>query len=170
MTKAALIIGATGGIGSEVARSLARHGYQVRALHRDPERAKARMASLGAITWLKGDAMSAADVLRASTGVSLVVHAAIPPGYRNWQGLALPCWKIASPPRALRARRLVFPGTVYNFGPETFPSVAESAPQQPRTRKARFGWRWRQRLSRAAREGVPVLIVARRRFLRPSLA
>ena len=134
MTKTALVIGATGGVGSEVARALSRRGYQVRALHRDPERAKVRMASLGAIDWLKGDAMNAADVLRASTGVSLVVHAANPPGYRNWQGLALPMLENSIAAARAAGARLVFPGTVYNFGPETFPRVAESAPQRPKPR------------------------------------
>ena len=159
MTKTALVIGATGGVGSEVARALSKRGYQVRALHRDPERAKLRMASLGAIDWLKGDAMNAADVLRASAGVSLVVHAANPPGYRNWQGLALPMLENSIAAARAAGARLVFPGTVYNFGPETFPRVAESAPQRPRTRKGAIRVAMEQRLSQAAREGVPVLIV-----------
>ena len=90
MGKTALIIGATGGVGSEIARVLSIRGYEVRALHRDPQRAKSRMGSLGMIEWVKGDAMNAADVLAAAAGVSLVVHAANPPGYRNWKGLVLP--------------------------------------------------------------------------------
>ena len=159
MTKTALIIGATGGVGSEIARALLRRGFQVRALHRDPEQAKARMPSLGAIEWLKGDAMKAADVLAASSGVSLVVHAANPPGYRNWQGLALPMLENSIAAARAAGARLVFPGTVYNFGPETFPRVTESAPQRPKTRKGAIRVAMEQRLSQAAREGVPVLIV-----------
>ena len=90
MTKTALVIGATNGVGSEIARILIARDFRMRALHRDPAQAQARMTSLGAVEWLKGDAMNAEDVLRASAGVSLVVHAANPPGYRNWKGLALP--------------------------------------------------------------------------------
>ncbi|HEY0466152.1 MAG TPA: SDR family NAD(P)-dependent oxidoreductase [Polyangiaceae bacterium] len=159
MTKTALIVGATGGVGSEIARALLRRGFQVRALHRNPEQAKASMASLGRIDWVKGDAMNAADVLAASTGVSLVVHAANPPGYRNWRGLALPMLENSIAAARAAGARLVFPGTVYNFGPETFPRVAESAPQQPRTRKGAIRVAMEQRLAQAAREGVPVLIV-----------
>jgi len=159
MTKTALIIGATGGVGSEIARVLSRRGFQVRALHRDPERAKARMASLGDIEWSKGDAMNAADVLRASAGVSLVVHAANPPGYRNWKGLALPMLENSIAAAQAAGARLVFPGTVYNFGPETFPVVAEGAPQRPRTRKGRIRVAMEQRLARAAEEGLRILIV-----------
>ncbi|MEI9948778.1 MAG: SDR family NAD(P)-dependent oxidoreductase [Pseudomonadota bacterium] len=159
MTRTALIIGATGGVGSETARALSRRGFHVRAVHRDPERAKARMASLGAIDWLEGDAMNAADVLEASAGVCLIVHAANPPGYRNWKGLALPMLENSIAAAQASGARLVFPGTVYNFGPETFPNVAESAPQQPKTRKGAIRVAMEQRLARAAREGVSVLIV-----------
>ncbi|HEY3253229.1 MAG TPA: SDR family NAD(P)-dependent oxidoreductase, partial [Polyangiaceae bacterium] len=159
MTKTALIIGATGGVGSEIARVLLKRGFRVRALHRDPERAKSRLASLGAIDWQKGDAMNAADVLAAAAGVSLVVHAANPPGYRNWQGLALPMLENSIGAAQAAGARLVFPGTVYNFGPETLPIVAESAAQRPKTRKGAIRVAMEQRLARAAREGVPVLIV-----------
>jgi len=159
MTKTALVIGATGGVGSEIARVLSQRGFRVRALHRDPGQAKARMASLGAVDWLKGDAMNAEDVLRASSGVSLVVHAANPPGYRNWKGLALPMLENSIAAARAAGARLVFPGTVYNFGPETFPLVAESAPQRPKTRKGAIRVAMEQRLLQAAREGVPVLIV-----------
>ena len=159
MTKTALVIGATGGVGSEIARVLVARGFRVRALHRDPAQAQARMTSLGAVEWLKGDAMNAEDVLRASAGVSLVVHAANPPGYRNWKGLALPMLEHSIAAARAAGARLVFPGTVYNFGPETFPLVSESAPQQPKTRKGAIRVAMEQRLAQAAREGVPVLIV-----------
>src|SRR6187402_3418113 len=159
MAKTALVIGATGGVGSEIARVLVKRGFRVRALHRNPEQATARMASLGAVEWLQGDAMNEADVVRAASGVSLVVHAANPPGYRNWKGLALPMLENSiAAARAARAR-LVLPGTVYNFGPEAFPLVAESAPQRPKTRKGAIRVAMEQRLAQAAREGVPVLIV-----------
>jgi nucleoside-diphosphate-sugar epimerase len=159
MIRTALIIGATGGVGSEIARVLSKRGFRVRALHRDPERARASMASLAAIDWQKGDAMNAADVLAASAGVSLVVHAANPPGYRNWKGLALPMLENSIAAAQAAGARLVLPGTVYNYAPDTFPNVAESAPQQPKTRKGKIRVAMEQRLLRAAREGVRVLIV-----------
>src|SRR3569832_2834264 len=49
----ALILGATGGIGHEVASALHRHGWQLNALHRDPGRASGRASW---INWVKGDA------------------------------------------------------------------------------------------------------------------
>ncbi|HET7543180.1 MAG TPA: SDR family NAD(P)-dependent oxidoreductase [Polyangiaceae bacterium] len=159
MTNTALIIGATGGAGSAIAKALLERGFRVRALHRNPEQAKARMAALGAIEWLQGDALNIADVVRAATGVSLVVHAANPLRYRNWRGLALPMLESSIAAARAAGARLVLPGTVYNYGPETFPLVAESAPQRPRTRKGAIRVEMEQRLLQASREGVRVLIV-----------
>ena len=34
--------------------------------------------------------------------------------------------------------RLVFPGTVYNFGPDAFPNLNERSPQNPMTRKGKI--------------------------------
>ena len=57
----ALILGATGGIGHEVATALHRHGWQINALHRDPTKA-ASQGKTPWIHWVKGDAMNAAEV------------------------------------------------------------------------------------------------------------
>ncbi|MDB5974601.1 MAG: rane protein, partial [Nevskia sp.] len=82
----ALVIGANGGIGSELAGALGRHGWKVRAL--------VRKAPVGgdtaSIEYATGDAMRAEDVLRAAQGVSLIVHAVNPPGYRDWDRVVLP--------------------------------------------------------------------------------
>src|SRR5438128_29958 len=90
MERIALVIGITGGIGGETARAVVHAGWTVRALHRDPERARRDAPDLGAIEWQRGDAMNTADVVAAASGVSVVVHAVNPPGYKNWQGLVLP--------------------------------------------------------------------------------
>jgi nucleoside-diphosphate-sugar epimerase len=80
----ALVIGAAGGIGGEASTALARHGWTVRGLTRRPMPAKA------GVDWVRGDAMVAADVARAAQGVQLIVHAANPPGYKDWDKLVLP--------------------------------------------------------------------------------
>ena len=115
--KTALIIGATGGIGSETARALLGRGWRVRALTRDLERARRAEPDLG-VEWVAGDAMNTADVVAAARGVSVVVHAANPPGYRNWRGLALPMLEssIAAAISRRRPKRIEasFPTTLIN--------------------------------------------------------
>jgi nucleoside-diphosphate-sugar epimerase len=155
MERTALVIGATGGVGGETAIALVAAGWKVRALARRPEEA-ARTSPDPRIEWVKGDAMDAASVLAAARGVSVIVHGANPPGYRNWKGLALPMLESTIAAAKAVGARIVFPGTVYNFGPEVMPRVRETAEQRPRTRKGAIRVEMEQRL-RAS--GVPVLIV-----------
>jgi len=68
----ALVLGATGGIGSEVARQLRAVGWRVRALRRGGAPASAPQDGLD---WVAGDAMNRADVLAAASGCSVIVHA-----------------------------------------------------------------------------------------------
>ena len=58
-TRTALILGITGGIGGEVARTLLARGWHVRALHRNPEKAAHAAEGIGQrVEWIKGDAMN----------------------------------------------------------------------------------------------------------------
>lgn len=164
MTHTALIVGATGGFGGEVASTLLARGWRVRGLVRNPEAAAAANPDLAAVEWIRGDAMQAAEVVAAAAPeagarATLLVHAANPPGYRNWQGTALPMLESSIAAARAAGARLVFPGTVYNFGPETLPLVDEDAPQAPRTRKGRIRAAMEGRLRQAAAGGLRVLIV-----------
>src|SRR3974390_2244976 len=126
----ALVLGASGGIGGEVARRLVARGWTVRALNRNPDRLSAADQAAGFV-WVQGDAMNASDVAAAAEGVSVIVHAVNPPGYRNWGKLVLPMLdNTISAARAVGAR-IVLPGTVYNFGPDAFPELLEDSPQNP---------------------------------------
>lgn len=159
--RTALVIGATGGIGGEAASALVRHGWTVRALTR-----RAQPPRSG-IDWIHGDAMVAADVARAARGVQLIVHAANPPGYRNWGKLVLPMLDSTIAAARAEGARILLPGTVYNFGRETFPRIDETAPQNPTTRKGKIRVEMERRLQAASAEGTPVLIVRAGDFFGP---
>ncbi len=163
--KLALVIGATGGIGGATATALIAHGWRVRGLTRDPIRAARDFAVLGSIEWVAGDAMDPAAVIAAAAGVQLIVHAANPPGYRNWGGLVVPM--LASSIAAAKASgaRLVLPGNVYNYGPDAFPLADEQAPQRPLTRKGKIRVEMEAMLRQAAGEGVRSLTVRAGDFL-----
>ncbi|QGG91166.1 NAD(P)H-binding protein [Agrobacterium sp. MA01] len=160
----ALVLGATGGIGGALATALLQRGYRVRAMHRAPER---QTSARPAYEWVRGDAMRAEDVLRAAEGASIIVHGVNPPGYRNWGELVLPM--IDNTIAAARAvgARILMPGTIYNFGRDTFPLVAEDSRQEPETVKGRIRVELERRLEQAAAEGVPVLIVRAGDFFGP---
>ena len=128
----ALILGATGGIGGEVARQLRDGGWTVRALQRG---AAQPVEQRDGMTWIRGDAMIAADVRAAAAGCSVIVHAVNPPGYRHWSEVVLPMLdNTIAAARAVGAT-IVLPGTIYNFGPDALPLLTEESPQHPVTRK-----------------------------------
>ncbi|MDP1627417.1 NAD-dependent epimerase/dehydratase family protein [Parvibaculum sp.] len=159
MTSTALILGATGGFGGETALALHRHGWQIRALHRNPKAAARALSDMPFIDWVKGDAMNAGDVRAAAVNVDVIVHAVNPPGYRNWGGTVLPMIGNTIAAAKEAGARIVFPGTVYNFGPDVFPLLAETSPQNPKTRKGALRVEMERRLRAASEEGVPVLIL-----------
>ena len=64
-TNTVLVLGATGGIGGEVARQLKDGGWDVRALQR---RGAQPIEKRNGITWFRGDALNAQDVMRAANG------------------------------------------------------------------------------------------------------
>jgi len=165
MTKQlALVIGATGGIGGAVAERLVAAGWRVQAMNRNPDAARIGREDL---EWLKGDAMVEADVVAAAEGAQLIVHGANPPAYRNWAGLQLPMLTATIAAAKTSGARIVFPGTVYNFGPDAFPSLNEASPQNPVTRKGAIRVRMEQALREAADGGVRVLIVRAGDFFGP---
>lgn len=166
--KTALVLGATGGIGGEVARRLVARGWQVRALNRNP--AKLGTQGQAGITWIQGDAMHSGDVVAAARDVSLVVHAVNPPGYRKWSELVLPMLDNSIAAARASGARLLLPGTVYNFGPDSFPEVDETTPQRPITRKGAIRVEMERRLEAASRDGIRVLIVRAGDFFGPKAA
>jgi nucleoside-diphosphate-sugar epimerase len=155
--KTVLVIGATGGFGGAAARALLAHGWRVRALQRNPDAARA--ATGLAVDWVKGDAMAADDVRRAAEGASAIVHAANPPGYKNWAGTVVPMMENTIAAARAEGARILVPGNVYNYGPDARGLIAEEAPQHPQTRKGRIRVALERRLQGAGQEGVKSVVL-----------
>ncbi|QUN39768.1 NAD(P)H-binding protein [Burkholderia cenocepacia] len=162
----ALVLGASGGIGGEVARQLRDAGWQVRALKRGLD---AEIAERDGIAWVRGDALDRDAVVRAARGCSVIVHAVNPPGYRNWATQVLPM--VDNTIAAARAAQatVVLPGTVYNFGADAFPVLREDAPQHPATRKGAIRVELERRLQDASVHGVRAIVVRAGDFFGPQL-
>ncbi|WP_158906031.1 NAD-dependent epimerase/dehydratase family protein [Burkholderia sp. L27(2015)] len=159
-----LVLGATGGIGGEVARQLRDAGWDVRALKRGTKQA---IEHKDGIQWIRGDALNREDVMNAAAGCSVIVHAVNPPGYRRWSELVLPMLDSTIAAAAAQGATIVLPGTVYNYGPDAFPVLTEDTPQRPTTRKGAIRVELEQRLQKASREGARVLIVRAGDFFGP---
>ena len=167
--KTALIIGATGSFGAHAVQALIKHGWTIRALARDPVGAAIKLGQRTPIDWVKGDAMDRASVAAAAAGAQLIVHAANPPGYRNWKGTVLPMTENSIAAAKASGARLVIPGSVYNFAPVSGGAIAEDAPQAPVTRKGAIRVEL-ERLVRQASEqdGVKALVLRAGDFFGPA--
>lgn len=164
--KTALVLGATGGVGGEIALALLRRGWQVRALVRDPAKGTTRLPP--EIALVAGDAMQRGDVVAAAAGANVIVHAVNPPGYRNWGALVGPMLENTLAAAEQSGARIAFPGTVYNYGPDAGTLLAENAPQNPKTRKGGLRVGLETRLAEAAASGkVRVLILRAGDFFGP---
>src|SRR5215831_3190535 len=151
----ALVVGASGGIGSETALAFSRHGWKIRAF----SRTKGSASGSSGWEWVKGDALDRASVLAASQGVQAIVHAVSPPGYRNWAKLVLPMIDNTIAAAKASGARILLPGTIYNYGSDAFPVLREESPQNATTHKGRIRVELEERLKDASRQGVRSLIV-----------
>jgi nucleoside-diphosphate-sugar epimerase len=167
MMSKVLVLGATGGIGGEVARQLSAAGWEVCALTREVDKARRQNPAL---TWLKGDALDRAAVIAAARGCAVIVHGVNPPGYRHWAEQVLPMIDNSIAAAIAEGATIVLPGTVYNFGPDAFPVLHEDSPQHPQTRKGAIRVQLEQRLREASQQGARVLIVRAGDFFGTRLA
>lgn len=164
----ALVIGATGDFGDHITTVLLARGWRVRALNRRPDAAARAKPALVGAQWVKGDAMKPAEVIAAAEGCAIIVHAANPPGYRNWRGLALPMLKNSIAAAKASGARIVMPGNVYNYDPKLTPVIDETAPQRPRSAKGAVRVEMEELLEAAAAEHrVKSLIVRAGDFFGP---
>lgn len=159
-----LVLGASGGIGGEVARQLRDAGWQVRALSRNLDAASVERDG---IEWVRGDALDRDAVLRAARGCSVLVHAVNPPGYRNWSTQVLPMLDNTIAAATREQATIVLPGTVYNFGPDAFALLHEDAPQRPVTRKGAIRVEMERRLQAATADRVRTIVVRAGDFFGP---
>jgi nucleoside-diphosphate-sugar epimerase len=139
-----------------LARQFKDGGWNVHALQR---RGEAPIEKRNGITWFRGDALNAADVVAAAKGCSVIVHAVNPPGYRRWSELVLPMVDNSIAAATTLGATLVLPGTIYNFGPDAFPRLSEDSPQHPVTRKGAIRVEMERRVFAASKNGARVLIV-----------
>ncbi|HEV7356356.1 MAG TPA: NAD(P)H-binding protein [Steroidobacteraceae bacterium] len=166
-TRTALVIGITGSLGREVAGALLRNRWQVRALHRDPSAAASSSKLPNSVQWVKGDAMQPSDVAEAARGTELIVHAANPPNYRNWRGLALPMLDNTIAAARISNARILLPATIYNFGANVPSVVTENSPQIPTSRKGEVRVEMELKLQKASLEGVRSIVVRAGDFFGP---
>jgi nucleoside-diphosphate-sugar epimerase len=168
MANKILVLGATGGIGGEVARAFLTRGWRVKALTRRPEAVAERFGRIPGLCWAAGDAMDPAAVLSAAADAKFIFHGAHPANYAHWEEWGIPMLANSIAAAKATGARLILPGNIYNFGPDAGAFVDETAPQNPLTEKGRIRVRMERMLADAARDGVRSLVVRANDFFGPS--
>ena len=168
MSKTILILGITGGIGRAFANACQSKGWHIKALHRDPSSAKSKLPELQNIEWITGDAMNRSELISAAEGVDIIFHGVNPPGYKKWRELAIPMLENSIAAAIVSNARLVFPGNVYNFGPDAWPLINETSQQNPKTTKGQIRVEMEQMLAKATNDGAKTLIVRAGDFFGPN--
>ncbi|WP_082575379.1 NAD-dependent epimerase/dehydratase family protein [Lysobacter sp. Root667] len=150
----ALVLGASGGIGGEVAVRLVQRGWEVHALQH-----RTRMAGRrgNGIYWWRGDAMNRDDVMQAAKGAALIVHAVNPSVYQDGDAQSLPMLQHSLDAAVAGGTRLLLPGAACNYGPSA--AVAEDVAQRPLTRRGLLRVEMERRLRDAVARGARALIV-----------
>ncbi|MFN7143416.1 MAG: NAD(P)H-binding protein [Myxococcota bacterium] len=107
-----LVLGATGGFGGAMVRALRARGLPVRALVRDPSRAKLP----DGVEIVAGDARRLTDLVPAAKGCESIVHGLNLP-YAEWHpGMGLLTDNVVEA-SGLSGATVVFPGNVYGLKP-----------------------------------------------------
>jgi nucleoside-diphosphate-sugar epimerase len=103
--------------------------------------------------------MNRDEVMAAAAGADVNFHGVNPPGYRRWRELAPPMLDNTIAAAGASGARILFPGNVYNYGPDAWPVVAEDSPQHARTRKGAIRVQMEATLRQAATTGARALVL-----------
>ena len=159
-TKTAIVIGANGAFGKAVAQALSARDWHITGFMRN--------AKPSAIYQhiIEGDARNASDVASACVGQNLIIYGVNPP-YQQWASDALPMLKNAIEAAKATGATILFPGNIYNFGPDASTTLVETSPQNPVTRKGKIRVAMEQALAEAAHDGVTTIVLRMGDFFGP---
>jgi nucleoside-diphosphate-sugar epimerase len=154
------VLGATGGFGGAVARELLARGHRVRALIRNPIRARSVLGHPDNLELIEGSAEDRHGLIEAVSDCALIVHGVNYP-YHQWQ----PYMEVVTV-HVLEAARLqratvLFPGNVLGLGQQVARPLTEDAFMRASTHKGRLRVRLEDSLRRATRDRAVQVIVLR---------
>jgi nucleoside-diphosphate-sugar epimerase len=157
--KTALVLGATGGIGGEVAMKLIGRGWKVKALTRNLK--SPRVLLHPDFEWFKGDSINASDVAKVAIGADVIVHAVNPPGYRDWEKVVLPMLDNSIAAAEESGARLLLPNGFYNYGVTAPDLIDENTPQVVSSRKGKIRKEMEEKLVAMVSRGKAKALVVR---------
>ena len=142
MTQTALVLGASGGFGGQVALALQAAGWRVNRYQRGT------------------------DMVAAARGAGLIVNGLNPPGYHNWKTLIPEITASVLAAGKASGATLLVPGNVYPYGMEPGPWNADT-PHRPTSRKGRIRAEMEAQYRAAAAQGQRTILLRGGDFLLP---
>ncbi len=142
MTQTALVLGASGGFGGQVALALQNVGWTVRRYQRGT------------------------DMAAAALGADLIVNGLNPPAYHDWDRLIPEITASVLAAGKASGATLLVPGNVYPYGMEPGPWNADT-PHRPVARKGRIRAEMEARYREAAAQGQRTILLRGGDFLLP---
>jgi nucleoside-diphosphate-sugar epimerase len=153
-----LVIGSTGSIGSAIVDELCSRGRPVRALVRDPSKAKRIFMQPEKVELVEGSAENP-QVLRTAFDGAEVVFNCLNLPYTEWSRLPEIHRRILEATKDASAK-MVFPGNVYIYGHAQSDKVNEAHPRNPCSRKGAIRVQLEDMFMESSRRNeVPTVIV-----------
>ncbi len=149
-----VVIGASGGIGSAVARELAAQGKRVRAVNRS---GKADLPA--SVEIVRGDALDAASLREACREASVVFNCANVP-YPEWETKFPPMMQNITAAASAANAKLIFADNLYMYGPVTG-TITEDLPYAAPGHKGKLRARLATELLDAHRAGKVRVAIGR---------
>ena len=164
------MLGSTGALGSAIVNELTSTGRPVRALIRDPAKARKVFADSEKVELVEGSVEDPQTLQKAFDGADLFYNCINPPYYRQWSRLPEVHGRIIDAARRAKTR-MVFPGNVYIYGHAPSGLVREDHPRNPCSKKGRIRLQLEEMFMTRSREGeVPCVIVRFPDYYGPNLS
>ena len=154
MLKKALVLGATGGMGSALVWELAERGIEVVAFSRNQEKLQNLYGNQTSVSIYAGDAMNREDLKKAAAGVDVIFHAVNLP-YPQWAKHQPILLQNILETAKLHQTKVAMVDNIYAYGKSGGIKVTEEFKKDPHTKKGKI----RLQLENMAKGyGVPLFI------------
>jgi len=155
-----LVLGATGGFGGAVTRELLGRGRAVRALVRDPARAKRLFPPTSGVDLVHGDALDADSLTRAAAGCGTIFHG-VNYRYDQWSPFMPRATANVIAAASAAHATVLFPGNIFGLGAPGVAPFDETVVPSPNSRKGVLRVQLEEALRRGAETGACRILVLR---------
>jgi len=152
--KSICVLGANGRLGNMVAKAFHGAGWRVVAVTRNGQ----AQGLPGDVENRAADALNREALIKACEGVGVIFNGLNLP-YKRWKTDCLPMAQNVIAACQTHGSAHLFPGNVYNFGPEIPPRCDESTPENAQTGKGKIRVDMEKLFEQASQRGVKTIVL-----------